>query len=65
MKKILLICLLTLIITGCKNENKCILEQDESIYTLRQEVVLNINEEGFVTSSNTKMTMIFKTKEGI
>ena len=63
MKKILFICLLTLMLAGCKNENKCTLEQDESIYTLKQEVVLNINEDGFVTSTDTKLTMIFETEE--
>jgi len=63
-KKYLFICLIALSLTGCKNEIKCSLEQNESVYTIKQEVILNKNENGFVTSKNTTITMIFETEEG-
>lgn len=63
MKKILFVALLVLMLTGCKNEMKCSLEQDEEVYTTKQDVVFKLDDDGFVVSSETELTMIFDKEE--
>lgn len=63
MKKCLFICLFALLLTGCKNEIKCSLENEDDDYKFKQEVVLKADKNDLITYAETTITMTFESEE--
>lgn len=62
MRKNLILILLLLFITGCKNELVCTLETEEEGYLSKQEIIFSI-ADGKVEKAVTNYTMTFETNE--
>jgi len=63
MKKILIICLFMLLLTGCSKSFTCTLESNEESYNVEQEIVFEIGKDNMVTTSTINYKMIFETEK--
>lgn len=63
MKKKIMICLILLILTGCKNQMKCTTEKQEENYVVKQEAILKYDKNDIITESELTINYEFENDE--
>lgn len=63
MRKKIIICLMLLILTGCKNQMKCTMEKEEENYVVKQEVTMQFNKDDSLKEANMIINLNFENEQ--